>query len=112
MPPETVTGVKATALHVPLGKQTTARRAGFGRLARGDRAITRAMRRLGEHYGVELTTRIRKNGSPAEQAILEESRGKIIIMGVTRRPGDTLVFGHVAEAILANPDQPVIFLVS
>ena len=33
------TGASVRALHVPLGKQTTARRAGLGRLARGDRAI-------------------------------------------------------------------------
>ncbi|MDB5545477.1 MAG: sodium/hydrogen exchanger [Hyphomicrobiales bacterium] len=105
------TGASVRALHVPLGKQTTARRAGFGRLARGDRAITRGMRRLAEHYGVEVMTKISKGGSP-EDAVLSEARGRLIVMGVTRRSGETLSLGHVAEAILADAEQPVIFVMS
>jgi Kef-type K+ transport system membrane component KefB/nucleotide-binding universal stress UspA family protein len=106
------TGVRVNALHVPLGRQTKARRAGFGRLARADRAVTRGMRRLAEHYKVEVTTKISKRRADPEKAILDNARGKMIVIGVTRRPGDTLAFGHVAEAILAQKDQPVIFVMS
>lgn len=104
-------GARVTALHIPLGRQSKARRAGLGRLGRADRAIIRAVRQLGEHYGVKVRTKIRSEAS-ADAAILEEGRGKLIIMGVTRRSGEVLTFGHVSEAILAEHSQPVIFVMS
>ncbi|MDB5596446.1 MAG: sodium/hydrogen exchanger [Hyphomicrobiales bacterium] len=104
-------GAKVTAIHIPFGRQSSARRAGVGRLGRADRAVIKAVRQLGEHYGVPVKTKIRPEES-AESAILGEAEGKLIVMGVTRRPGDTLTFGHVSEAILVTHEQPVIFLMT
>ena len=59
----------------------------------------------------KVMTKISKGGSP-EDAVLNEARGRLIVMGVTRRSGETLSLGHVAEAILADADQPVIFVMS
>jgi nucleotide-binding universal stress UspA family protein len=33
-------------------------------------------------------------------------------MGVTRRPGETLSFGNVAEAVLAESDRSLLFVAS
>jgi nucleotide-binding universal stress UspA family protein len=104
-------GAKVTALHIPLGRQSSARRAGVGRLGRADPAVIKAVRQLAEHYGVPVKTKIR-TGASAVSAILQEAEGKLIVMGVTRRSGDTLTFGHVSEAILVRHEQPVIFFMS
>jgi nucleotide-binding universal stress UspA family protein len=108
------TNSPVTALHVPLGAQSPARRRGFGRRGRSDEAVTRAVRKLAQHYGIELRMVIKRDVA-AEAAILrqaERGRHTLIVMGVARRPGEALALGHVADAVLDAADCSVMFLAS
>lgn len=44
----------------------------------------------------------------------EARRGRhsLIVMGVSRRPGDSLYFGNTAEAVLAKTDRSILFIAS
>jgi nucleotide-binding universal stress UspA family protein len=51
----------------------------------------------------------------AEEAILREAkRGnyELVVLGVTRRPGDTLFFGNMAAAVLDRCDTAILFVAS
>ena len=51
----------------------------------------------------------------ADDAVLKEARrGKcdLIILGVTRRPGETLTFGGMADKLLANSSMSILFVAS
>ena len=51
----------------------------------------------------------------AEDAILRQARlggHNLIVMGVTRRPGETLLFGNVATAILESSERSILFVAS
>jgi nucleotide-binding universal stress UspA family protein len=51
----------------------------------------------------------------ADDAILKEARrGKydLIVLGVTRRPGETLSFGNTAAAVLQSSDMSILFVAS
>jgi nucleotide-binding universal stress UspA family protein len=63
---------------------------------------------------MEQSVRIarRTNISP-EDAILREARlgGRdVILLGVSRRPGEKLSFGELAAALLESSDRSLIFL--
>jgi nucleotide-binding universal stress UspA family protein len=47
----------------------------------------------------------------AEEVILKEARlHDLVVVGVTRRLGETLFFGNTAAAILEKSDQSILFL--
>jgi nucleotide-binding universal stress UspA family protein len=49
----------------------------------------------------------------AEDAILRQARlggHNLIVMGVTRRPGDRLSFGNVAAAVLDSSERSVLYV--
>jgi nucleotide-binding universal stress UspA family protein len=100
-----------TALHVASGAAKSARRRGFGRLRR-DESIVKDMAGLAEHYGVPIRTAVRVDLA-AEDAILRQARlggHNLIVMGVTRRPGDRLSFGNVAAAVLDSSERSVLYV--
>ena len=69
---------------------------------------------MADQYGVTMRTAIRANMT-AEDAILRQARiGRycLIVMGVTRRPGETLSFGNVAEAMLETSERSLLFVAS
>jgi nucleotide-binding universal stress UspA family protein len=77
-------------------------------------AILKEIVGLADQYGVTIRTAIRVNMS-AEDAILRQARlGRycLIVMGVTRRPGETLSFGNVAEAMLETSERSLLFVAS
>jgi nucleotide-binding universal stress UspA family protein len=56
---------------------------------------------------VKLRTAVRRHSVP-ENAILRQltiGKHNLVVMGVTRRPGDTLFFGNVAAAVLERSDR-------
>jgi nucleotide-binding universal stress UspA family protein len=82
------------------------------RALRHNEAILREMVKLAEQYGVSLRTAIRVNMAPAE-AILRQARlgsHNLIVMGVTRRAGETLAFGEVAETVLEACERSLLFV--
>jgi nucleotide-binding universal stress UspA family protein len=83
-------------------------------LLRSEEAILRDVAVLGDTSGVTVRTAVRTSVAP-EQAILRYAatgRYDLIVMGVNRRPGESLSFGHVADTVLAGSKRPVLFVAS
>ncbi|WP_414476288.1 cation:proton antiporter [Microvirga sp. M2] len=77
-----------------------------------DEAVLKDLAHLGQRYGVEVRTAIRVHLAP-EDAILRQARlggHNLIVMGVAERPGASLAFGNVADAILEAADRSVMFV--
>jgi Kef-type K+ transport system membrane component KefB/nucleotide-binding universal stress UspA family protein len=96
-----------TALYVaPRGKKKRSRQY--------EEAILKDIVELAESYEIELRTRVRAN-VVAEEAIGKETlRGKhnLIVLGVSRRPGEKLSFGDTAAALLEKSEKSLLFLAS
>jgi nucleotide-binding universal stress UspA family protein len=103
----------AMALHVAGGAARNVRRR-FGGSRRGEGEILKHVLGLAEWYGVPLRTAMRIDLA-AEDAILRQARlggYNLIVMGVTRRPGEGLFFGNVAAAILESSERSIFFVAS
>jgi nucleotide-binding universal stress UspA family protein len=67
-----------------------------------------------EAQGVAIRTSIYRKG-PAATAIVrgaKRSRHDLVILGVSRRPGDTLFFGRVVAEVLGNAPCSVLLVSS
>ena len=81
---------------------------------RSEDAILREIVDLGAKHGVSVRTASRI-GRSAEEAILRQARlggHDLIVMGVSRRPGQAIAFGVVAEALVDASDRSVVFMAS
>jgi nucleotide-binding universal stress UspA family protein len=77
-------------------------------------AILREIVGLGEHQGVAVRP-VRRRHMAAEMAILEalaSGAHELVVMGVSRRPGETLFFGGVPNAVLDRSNRSVVLLSS
>jgi Kef-type K+ transport system membrane component KefB/nucleotide-binding universal stress UspA family protein len=105
----------ATALHVA---SASARRRGFtapfADIGYDEGAILRDIAELADRYGVKLGTAARRHSVPENAILRQLTRGKhnLVVMGVNRRPGDTLFFGNVAAAVLERSDRSVLLVSS
>ena len=108
-------GTPVTALYVLSSSPgATAVRKRYGGPRRAGEAILKEVVGLADQYGVSIRTVLRVNMT-AEDAILRQARIGgycLIVMGVTRRPGETLSFGNVAEAVLEDSDRSLLFVAS
>lgn len=77
-------------------------------------AIIREIVRLGDPYGVEVKGAVRRIGTPQEAILrqLEVGRHNLLVMGVSRRPGEQLFFGQVPAEMLERAECSVIFVAS
>ena len=69
---------------------------------------------MGERYGVKMKTAVRADVAP-DEAILTHAKQTsydLLIMGVSRRPGDKLFFGDTATAVFAHAPHWLLLLVS
>ncbi|MGN6462666.1 MAG: cation:proton antiporter domain-containing protein, partial [Pseudolabrys sp.] len=81
---------------------------------RAEESILKDIVKLGETYNTEVRTEIVANLDP-DQAILKQvAKGKhnMIVMGVGRRPGETLFFGDTATTLLEKSNSSIIFVAS
>ena len=102
---------KVTALFVA-DPADAARRRRVTRLRRSDDAVLREIADIAEQEGVELQTAMRIDLSP-EDAILRQARlggYDMIVLGASRRPGDFLSLGTVADALLEASDRSIVFV--
>jgi Kef-type K+ transport system membrane component KefB/nucleotide-binding universal stress UspA family protein len=108
-------GGRVTALYVsPSRRQGRAIADSLTGLLRGEEAILRDIAMLGEGSGAAVRTVVRA-GVPPAQAILRLVRSghhNLVVMGVNRRPGESLSFGPVADGVLAKSARPVLFVAS
>lgn len=106
------TGAQVTVLYVANPAEVERRRRFSS--SGGHEAVLRDIVGLAEGHGVSLRTASRVNIA-AEDAILRQSRlGRhdMIVMGVARRPGETLAFGSVADTLLEASERTVVFVAS
>jgi nucleotide-binding universal stress UspA family protein len=61
-----------------------------------------------------VRTAIRVDVAPEDAILKEARRGRydLIILGATRRTGETLSFGNVAAAVLESSDMSILFVAS
>jgi Kef-type K+ transport system membrane component KefB/nucleotide-binding universal stress UspA family protein len=107
---------RVTALYVTSGTQNSRRKRPRRGSAshRNEEAVLKEVTELADRYDTNVRTAMRVDVA-ADDAILKEARlGKydLIILGVTRRPGETLSFGNMAAAVLENSDMSILFVAS
>jgi Kef-type K+ transport system membrane component KefB/nucleotide-binding universal stress UspA family protein len=95
-------GGTVTALYVGQTKQGKSRSQRADR--RHAREILKDIAEMASRYGLKIETRILSGSAPADAILAEAKNGAhdLIVMGVSRRPGDKLFFGDTAAAILAT----------
>jgi Kef-type K+ transport system membrane component KefB/nucleotide-binding universal stress UspA family protein len=106
-----------TALYVASGKPARSRGRSWTQAARGRRqeeAILKDVAEMADRYDVRLRTAMRLETAPDDAILREARRGRhnLIVMGVSRRPGDTLFFGDLAEELLERADCSIVFVSS
>jgi Kef-type K+ transport system membrane component KefB/nucleotide-binding universal stress UspA family protein len=67
---------------------------------------------LADRHRKEIRTRVRSDVAPDQAVLAEAARHNLIIMGVSRRPGDELFFGETAAGIFENSPASVVFVAS
>jgi K+:H+ antiporter len=107
---------RVTALYVTSGAQNSQRKRPKRGSAshRNEEAVLKEVTELADRYDTKVRTAMRVDVA-AEDAILKEARRgnyDLIILGVTRRPGETLSFGNTAASVLESADLSVLFIAS
>jgi Kef-type K+ transport system membrane component KefB/nucleotide-binding universal stress UspA family protein len=114
---------RAAELAFSLGKTGSVTALYVGRSARGRAASKRGGMRhareilkdiveMASRYGLKIETRMVPHANPAKAILAEAKKGghDLIVMGVSRRPGEKLFFGDTAAAILAKPPSSILLL--
>jgi nucleotide-binding universal stress UspA family protein len=79
---------------------------------RHEEAILKDIVALGERYDRPIRTSLKADIAP-DEAILRKVRSgrhNLIVMGVNRRPGETLFFGNVAASVLQQAKVSILFI--
>jgi Kef-type K+ transport system membrane component KefB/nucleotide-binding universal stress UspA family protein len=108
-------GSRVSALYVASGRPTGTRR---GRVRRGaatrrnEEAVLKDIAELADRYDARVRTALRIDVAPEDAILKEAGRGSydLIVLGVTRRPGETLFLGNMAAAVLERCDTGVVFV--
>jgi Kef-type K+ transport system membrane component KefB/nucleotide-binding universal stress UspA family protein len=111
------TGSRVSALYVATGRSNGA---GRGRIRRGvdtrrnEEAVLKDIAELADRYDARVRTALRVDAAVEEAILREAKRGSydLVVLGVTRRPGDTLFFGNMAAALLERCDTAILFVAS
>jgi Kef-type K+ transport system membrane component KefB/nucleotide-binding universal stress UspA family protein len=107
---------RVTALYVTSRSQNSQRKRPRRGSAtrRNEEAVLKEVTELADRYDTKVQTAMRVDVA-AEDAILKEARRRkydLTILGVTRRPGETLSFGNMAAAVLESSDMSILFVAS
>jgi Kef-type K+ transport system membrane component KefB/nucleotide-binding universal stress UspA family protein len=104
---------QVTALYVT---RSAAQKGGGKRaqaIRRNEQAVLKDIAALAERYEVPLRSTTRANMAPDEAILHEAKRGyDLVVLGVSRRPGDALFFGNTATAVLDRSDTCKLFVAS
>ena len=107
---------RVTALYVTRAAAATEGREDAARkraLRRAEQAVLKDIGALADHYEVRLQSTRRVNMAPDRAILREAKRGyDLVVLGVSRRPGDTLFFGNTAGAVLDRPVTSNLFVAS
>jgi Kef-type K+ transport system membrane component KefB/nucleotide-binding universal stress UspA family protein len=107
-------GCPITALYVAGGTASNSRRRRGLRATRQEQAIMKDFVEMADHHDVTAKTAMRADVTP-DKAIVDELKSgehDLIVMGVSRRPGDKLFFGDTAAAVFEKAPVSIVFLAS
>jgi len=80
---------------------------------RNEQAVLKDIAALAARYDVTLRSTTRSKAAPDEAILQEAKRGyDLIVLGVSKRPGETLYFGNTATSILDHSDTSNLFVAS
>ena len=90
-----------TALYVATSGANNGHKGRVFRARRQEQAIMKDMVEMADHYDVTAKTAVRSDLAPRDAILGEANKGAhdLIVMGVSRRPGDKLFFGDTAAAV-------------
>jgi Kef-type K+ transport system membrane component KefB/nucleotide-binding universal stress UspA family protein len=78
---------------------------------RSEEAILKDIVELAERYGLTISTEMQTRGAPGAAITKRAAKNvSLLVMGVTRRPGDELLFGDTATDVLTGYRGAVVFL--
>jgi len=106
---------QVTALYVTRANSSASRHTPSRRLVmrRNELAVLKEVAALAERYDVPLRSTTRADMAPDEAILREAGRGyDLIVLGVSRRPGDVLFFGNTAAAVLERSPTSNLFVAS
>jgi len=106
---------QVTALYVTQSNGNGSRKSSSRRRAtrRNELAVLKDIGALADRYEVNMRSTTRANMAPDEAILRESKRGyDLIVLGVSRRPGDTLFFGNTAAAVLDRSETSKLFVAS
>ena len=82
-------------------------------MRRNELAVLKDIAALAERYDVPLRNTTRADMAPDEAILREAGRGyDLVVLGVSRRPGDMLFFGNTAAAVLERSPTSILFVAS
>jgi K+:H+ antiporter len=82
-------------------------------MRRDELGVLKDIAALAERYEVALRNATRADMAPDEAILQEAGRGyDLVVLGVSRRPGDMLFFGNTAAAVLERSPTSILFVAS
>jgi nucleotide-binding universal stress UspA family protein len=82
-------------------------------MRRDELGVLKDIAALAERYDVALRNATRADMAPDEAILQEAGRGyDLVVLGVSRRPGDMLFFGNTAAAVLERSPTSILFVAS
>jgi Kef-type K+ transport system membrane component KefB/nucleotide-binding universal stress UspA family protein len=104
---------QVTALYVTRANANDGTRKRAQATRRNELAVLKDISALADRYEVRVRSTTRANMAPNEAILRESKRGyDLIVLGVSRRPGDTLFFGNTAAAVLDRSETSNLFVAS
>jgi Kef-type K+ transport system membrane component KefB/nucleotide-binding universal stress UspA family protein len=103
-----------TALYVATSGANNGHKGRVFRARRQEQAIMKDMVEMADHYDVTAKTAVRSDLAPRDAILGEANKGAhdLIVMGVSRRPGDKLFFGDTTAAVLEKAPASIVFIAS
>lgn len=104
--------VPVTALYVSSAVEGQVRRTRASVSRRHEEEILKDVALLAERYDTEARTSVLVDGHPDEAILKVAKRGRhnLIVMGVHRRPGETMFFGNVVLSVLQKSEASVLLV--
>ena len=75
-------------------------------------AVADEIKNVGKYLGAEIKTAVRTDDDPGTAILrgIERDKSDLVAMGVSRRPGDRLSFGDVADILLRDAQCSLLFI--